>query len=424
MSSERIPCKNPDCRSTILPATAKANDGLCAPCIGKIRKAEWDEYVRQNRRTVNLYESVTDPVEIIRIMLTHRKHDPLIEYAPPPISTEHVFTWLSTDQQRRLSTLAAEAVAAGETDFGQDIAKSLATLTETNLDEMLQCWLDHGNLWPSVAFRKAGASVRDRILEQIAAGSANLNHALRALAWIGDSVVVKKFAEWEKSPPVWRSHLRVGLGAYALEGGWELTKSGRRNLYFDECYALEIVSDDTPASEVRLLNETGEKCPLCGDPLVHLLEIPMRGGPLGFLRFAGASLPVLTCERCTCWNMFAFARVGVAGDAKWHHANPDSVPQHSLGFEFGRGPWHGKRVALKQRPAIHAVDWCMQLSSSQIGGMPTWVQSPAYPGCPDCDRAMMFLAQIDNSAFSGHEGTYYAFICGDCRVTATTYQQT
>lgn len=36
----------------------------------------------------------------------------------------------------------------------------------------------------------------------------------------------------------------------------------------------------------------------------------------------------------------------------------------------------------------------------------------------------MFLAQLDNGAFSGHEGTSYAFVCSDCGVMATTYQQT
>ena len=79
-----------DCTNTILPATAAANDGLCAPCVGKIRRAEWDEYVRLNRRTVDLYEGVTDPVEQICILLTSRKHDPLIVYAPAPAAAPSV----------------------------------------------------------------------------------------------------------------------------------------------------------------------------------------------------------------------------------------------------------------------------------------------------------------------------------------------
>lgn len=423
MSTERLPCKNPECKHTILPATAKANDGLCAPCIGKIRQAEWEEHVRLNRRTVNLYEGVTDPVEIIRIMLARRQHDPLIEYSPAPVSSEQVFAVLSPAQQRKLAAIAAEAVRTGDEDLGENIGKSLATLTEANLDDMLHVWLDSGKLWPPVAFRKAGSSVRDRIFEMIAAGTESLNHAICVLAWIGDSAVVAKFAEWEESPPAWRSKLHGGPKTYALVGGWELTKGGRRNRFFDECFALEIVPEDATASGVRLLSEQSDKCPLCGDSLIHLLEIPTSGA-LKCLPFSGALLPVLTCERCTGWGEFTFARIGSDGVAKWHPANPQIARESAVGFEWERGPWSGKRVALRKRSPIHAVDWCMELPATQIGGMPTWVQDQAYPSCPDCGQTMMFLAQLDNGAFSGHEGTYYAFLCSGCRVTATTYQQT
>jgi hypothetical protein len=424
MSHERIPCKNPDCKYTILPATAKANDGLCAPCIGKIRQAAWEENVRQNRRTVNLYEGVTDPVEVIRIMLTTRPHDPLIIYSPAPVSSEQIFAVLSPMQQQKLAEIAADAISGEDEELGRNIGKSLATLTGANLDDMLHAWLDSGHLSPSVAFRNAGPSVRDRIIEMIAAGTDNLNHALCALAWIGDSTVVAKFGEWEASPPAWRRRLHVGLKAYALVGGWELTKGGRRNAFFDECFALEIVPEDTPASGVQLLSERPEKCPLCGDSLIHLLEIPTGDGPFQFLGFSGSSLPVLTCERCTGWGEFTFARIGPYGAANWHPANPETASESAADFEWERGPWCGKRVALRKRSAIHAVDWCMEIPATQIGGMPTWVQNEAYPKCPDCEQTMMFLAQLDNGTFPGYEGTYYAFLCGGCRVTATTYQQT
>ncbi len=80
-------------------------------------------------------------------------------------------------------------------------------------------------------------------------------------------------------------------------------------------------------------------------------------------------------------------------------------------------------MTLQRRTAIHAADWCMGLPGTQIGGMPTWVQSPAYPKCPGCSRTMEFLAQLNNGQFPRHEGIYYAFWCPDCHTTATTYQQ-
>jgi hypothetical protein len=188
--------------------------------------------------------------------------------------------------------------------------------------------------------------------------------------------------------------------------------------------ALERTEDPSRASEVRFLTELDEACPWCGDRLVHLLEIPASRPEFAFLKFGGATLPVLTCERCTCWGEHLFAKVSDDGSTALHPANQKPPPQAQTDFEWGRGPWQGIAVRLKRLRDIHAVDWCMELSATQIGGLPTWVQDTAYPSCPDCSRTMMFLAQIDNGHFCGHEGTYYAFWCGDCRVTATAYQQT
>jgi len=424
MSNERIQCKNRDCRNTILPTTAAANGGLCAPCIGKIRKAERDEFIRQNRRIVNLYEGVTDPVEAIRIMLTQRKHDPLIEYVTAPKTAEQLFVELTNEQSTRLAAVAAEAMTNGDEDLAENIGKSLATLTGLNLDTTLRAWLDKRHLWPSIVFRNAGSEVRDRVLAFIEVGSGNINHALCALAWIGDEVVQRRFAEWEQSPPHWRQTLHVGPAVYANVGGWELSKHGRRNLYFDDCLALEVAVEGSTSSAVHLLVERQQRCPWCGDSLVHLLEIPTDEPAFGFLDFDGVMLPVLTCERCTCWSGHLFARVAKDGTTELHPANRRESRLPKPDFAWERGPWQGRTVALKKRPAIYAADWCMQVPGTQIGGMPTWVQDTAYPACPDCGQTMMFLAQLDNGHFCGHEGTYFTFLCSTCCVTATAYQQT
>jgi len=60
---------------------------------------------------------------------------------------------------------------------------------------------------------------------------------------------------------------------------------------------------------------------------------------------------------------------------------------------------------------------------SQIGGVPGWVQYPAFPSCTGCSRTMICVAQIANNDL-GEEGTHYAFWCRGCGVTATAYQQT
>lgn len=424
MSTERVPCKDPNCTNTILPVTAAANDGLCAPCVGKRKKAEHDEFIRKNRRTVNLYEGVSDSVEAICILLARRGYDPLIQYAPAPKTAEKYFAELSEAQIARLAGIAAEAMKSGKTDFAEDIGKSLATLRPSaNLDHMLQTWVNARDYWPAVLFRRAGAGIRDQILKAMNLGETNVNHALQALAWIGDEMVQKKFTEWERHPPAWRKSLHVGPSIYVHIGGWEPVDGGRRNLYYEECFELAPVEGMSEASRVEFLAETQRKCPWCGDGLVHLIEIPTDNPSLAFLGFKGSTLPVLTCERCTAFSDHLFARINADGNAELHPAN--GVPRYltDTKSEWGPGPWKGVRVKLQPRSAIHAVDWCMGIPGTQIGGMPSWVQDTAYPKCPDCKQTMRFLAQLDNGIFKW-EGTYYAFWCAECRTTATAYQQT
>ena len=76
----RLPCRTEGCGNTILPTTARANDGYCMPCVQKRLREEHEEYVRRNRREIDPYAGITDPVEVIRVIHTPRPYDPLITY--------------------------------------------------------------------------------------------------------------------------------------------------------------------------------------------------------------------------------------------------------------------------------------------------------------------------------------------------------
>src|SRR5690348_10712205 len=117
MPVDRVPCRSEGCTNTILPATANANDGYCTPCVQKRARAEREEFTRQNRRTVNLYEGITDPVQMIRILHTPQKPDPLVRFVPPPISVEDLYGSLTSSQADELMRLAAREMKSGNTDF-------------------------------------------------------------------------------------------------------------------------------------------------------------------------------------------------------------------------------------------------------------------------------------------------------------------
>ena len=426
MTTERVPCRTEGCTNTILPATAKANDGHCMPCVQKRLHAEREEYIRLNRREVDPYAGVTDVVEILRVLHTPRPHDPLVVFRPCPQSVEELYSRLSAEQANRLMAMAADALRADNEDFAQEIAKSLAVFTDLPLDPMLESWLEQNCFWPPVVFRGAGAVVRDAVVAALESGEANANEALSALAWIGDDRVQELFRHWEANPPNWRSKLFVGPSGYANVAGWELGRPARRNLFHDECWAITpALSEQSPDQSLRLLSATNQDCPWCQRPLIHLIDLNLEDARFDFLEIVGRKLPILTCDVCTGYGSgFMFARVASDGNALLTAGGkrPDWLPEKADSLK--PSPWAGVPVRLSLRRAIHAVDWCMPVSISQVGGMPSWVQDTAFPSCPDCSRTMKFVAQIDNGHFSGHEGVYYAFLCASCRTTATTYQQT
>jgi hypothetical protein len=322
--------------------------------------------------------------------------------------------------------MAAEAVYLGNNDFAEDIAKSLATLTDYSLDSMLLAWVDRNYFWPAVIFRGAGESIRDGVIKALESGKANANHALSALSWIGDSVVQERFRDWEGIPAPWRRGLHVGPASYAHVAGWELSPNGRHDLFHQECWAATPCPSECDAfASVRFMCEVDQKCPWCNRRLVNLVEIDPMDDRFSFLGVREKRLAILTCDVCSCYGMsFMYARISADGVAFLAEENkrPDWLPNDLA--SWGRSPWMNEPVRLQQRRAIHAVDWCMAVSASQIGGMPSWVQDTAYPSCPDCSKTMTFVAQVDNGQFPGFEGIYYAFLCSSCRVSATTYQQT
>ena len=421
MSVPRVPCRSEDCSNTILPATAAANDGYCAPCVAKRKHAEREEYIRANRRRID--PGSLDPIELIAILHT-RPYDPLIEWTVVPKAIDELYRGLSSDEVARLKRMAIEALRGERSAFAEEVAQSFATFTTVHLDDLLEAWVSANHLWPSVIFRGAGQSIRDRIVEAIDNGSAEVNHALSALAWIGDQKVVELFRIWEAEPPWWRRSLHAGPSRYAHVAGWEPTVTGRRNLYFERCFSLTPAHTGVSVpSSVDLLSQSDENCRWCGASMVHVIDLDLSNPSFAFLEFPHQRLPVLTCYRCTCYGDHLFAQIGKDGRARWLESNvrPDWLPDES---PWPMPPWYGVSGQLSSRRAVHAAGFCTSASVSQLGGLPSWVQDTAYPGCPGCKRTMTFLAQLDNGQFPGYEGVYYAFVCVPCGITATTYQQT
>ena len=428
MDPEKTKCATPGCDHFILPATAARTGGRCMRCVNQEAQQQHAEFVRTHRRDVDPFAGLTDPVDIILTHHTPRKYDELVRYSAPPRPIAEYFAALSGAQAQRL---IAAALNTEDANVAEDIARSLATMTSHDLSELQAAWIEAGELWPSVLFRGAPPAIRDEILRRLGALTSDWNdrisvkQALFALAWIGDKVVQRRFREWDVQPPPWGETLSLPPGSFAHAAGWELDAGRRRELCFPECWAIVPAP---PASTMSAIVETfspaAGNCPWCRRPLVNLIELDLCDPHFDSLEMTGVTLTVLTCEVCTAFATHIFAQLGDNGHGIWHPANgaPDHLPDDTS--SWGASPWRDYRCEIVRRSSLTGSEYSSDIDGSQIGGLPGWVQDWAYPQCPDCRRTMTFLAQLDNSRFSGHEGVTYAFLCAGCRVTATCYQQT
>ena len=428
--TERVKCSNKECQAMILPAPAERNGGVCMPCRQSAERIARDEYVRKNRRDVNLFDAVSDPVEIIKIMHRPVERDPLINLIPYHRTAEEVYGTLGDAGIERLKTHVTELLDDDEYEEAIEFAKELASFTGTNLAAICRCLAEAEEYYPGYIFRTGGSELADSLmarLNQAGEGKTEqlqLSHMLSALAWIGTDNVVRQFAQWRRQPPQWESDLYIRPHEYAHSAGWELDDNDRRReLTMPGCYRL--VSGENPAgAPVSTCTPAGFDCPWCGKPVTNLFKIDLSKTGLHGINIPQNSLTIATCEVCNFFTEQLYMRVDENGQSSWYEGNipPGHVPDPN---EFAPLPQNKLALSPQQRLPHHSADWCLPTGFTQIGGHPSWIQDTGYVPCPECGRQMQFVAQLSVEDLEEYgEGIYYGLLCPDCMITRVTYQQT
>lgn len=353
------------------------------PCVQAKERQQREAHIRANRRDVDPYDGIDDAFEILKLVHSPPKADPLIRYAPPPRKPAALYAELDSGQIAALVRHAHSLLKKGDTGKAQDIAACLLAFVCADVSSLLQELIRVDELQPAFVFHRAAPKIRNLLTQHLArvAGHDRLltDKLLCALAWVGDERVVELFAGWRAQPPSWASDLYIPPHQYAREAGWELSSDGkRRNLYHEICYPLVSGDAATTASPVTVLTDT------------NLFEIDGTADALAFLG-------------CRQQIVVPMSETNLVGD----------LPRRSLVLASAtRSPWH---AALDSLPTQY----------SQIGGHPTWVQDAEYPACGTCNQTMPFIGQIScEDVEPNREGIFYAFLCSDCAITASTYQQT
>jgi hypothetical protein len=344
----------------------------------------------------------------------------------PPVDTFRVYKSLTPEESLQLASIAIDRIAAGHDRFDTCLI-SLACLHPGCFAPFHQHMLDLGILSPAVAFWGGDDATTDRLISICQTAfqtqeTLQLDDALSALSWIGNTRVQQIFAKWRDSNLAPTSGLFWPPHRYSETAGWELTSDGRRDLFGELAYSLDKPDPSIQHnSSVRISTHVDQKCPWCTSQLNLLFSID------DLSQFIPESKPspvnVLTCTKCTCFGVI-FSQCDLSGSAIWHASNEKSLYHPGDVSEWELLPEHRLVLTGKTHHCMETAEGGIR-SQSQIGGLPTWQQDPEYPSCPDCAQRMPFLGQIDmNEVIKYGEGLYYAFYCGNCQVSATIYQQT
>ncbi len=313
------------------------------------------------------------------------------------------------------------------TRLSEDILLHIASFRPDSFWGYHREFVERGIFHPSEIFRGADASVREGLLKQLNKAAEQkhigaLSRILPALAWIADDEVVRLFAAWRDSPPLWTALLYSSFSAYALEAGWQPDQTGRhQSLYFESCHRLisPTCVHDGSAEAVAVFARHNERCGLCNRFLTILFDCNLADKRLAFLASGFSRLRIITCDRCTIFTTI-YGLVDERGGARW---SPDTCkPTVDVSFEMPEYP-QGSLVLGSQRRTPFEAHQFLGGGGSQIGGYPMWIQNAEYPSCPHCGQLMRFIGQVvldEVERFT--EGIIYAFLCVKCKVSATTYE--
>lgn len=415
--TSRVSCRSPSCTRTILPSTALETGGICMPCVQRKAAEEYKKYVEENKKIINPYQGLSNPVDIIKVYHEPRPRDDLIEYLKYSQPIEQVYASLTNTQIQELIDYSLFLFHKDSSRL-PDVIPCLVSFTDADISPILKPMIDENLFYPSYCFRKANDPIMDLLLARVKDSfdkekevSQELNAMLLALAWIEKDAVTNFFKR--------NSSLRT----YTYEAGWEINEKGeRRFLYHIECYPL-VKNQATPSTHEMHTFLTNEKsnCQWCKNPLTSLFSLDKNDQNVSFLEFKTPYLRISTCLNCSCYVSPFFVHELPSQpihEVKYTEELEDPTVDSIL-------PLYCLSMLRQSRYPFHGVDYCAPTSFSQIGGHPTWVQWSYYPSCPECQKTMVFKGQVAAEDIEKYrEGIYYAFYCSICNISATHYQQT
>jgi hypothetical protein len=269
--------------------------------------------------------------------------------------------------------------------------------------------------YPPEIYKHADSNIADKLIQFIESGKYNNNHLLICLAWIGTKNVIDFFVYSSNKKPKWTKNLYVLPIDYADQAGWVIDKNGEKRMLINR--NIKVLKNTTGLNEkpfgLSTFIQLEEKCPFCNGNLTKVFSTQLKNKTVEFA----------TCMLCNCYNP-VFMNINKDGKSSWHEKN---IRWEHLDDSMEMEPIKENtlRITDENRNPEYTISQFIEISKSQIGGFPTWIQDAEYLNCPNCGYKMDFIGQIDMEDVKEYgEGIYYFQYCKSCDITGTNYQQT
>src|SRR5687768_5470714 len=103
------------------------------PCVQEQARRKHEAYLQANRRDVDPYARIDDPLEMLKIVHQPPKPDRLIRYALPSRPPDVLYGELGWSQLTALACDAHTLLQKGDTRTAQDIATCLVAFASSDI---------------------------------------------------------------------------------------------------------------------------------------------------------------------------------------------------------------------------------------------------------------------------------------------------
>lgn len=124
------------------------------PCHQRKLALEQKAYIEQNRKDIDLYAGVNDPVEILKIMHKPRRWSPLEHEISYHKTAQELYRQLTESERERLESYAIELMEEDDFDQAEAILLSLICFSSAFIERGLEVFFTKGSIIPVFSIKK------------------------------------------------------------------------------------------------------------------------------------------------------------------------------------------------------------------------------------------------------------------------------